>query len=140
MNLPYPRNAYAIAKARENGLRPSGPVIVALNGDPEWDNATVYADPAEAYRWDWVKGLPSVVVLIGKDTRFGSILHDIEDCEPGQLDVIDTDRQIGWLVLSAKKRLVTLRWPQWMVRDWLGESTWHDGVNEIKASFGLEIA
>lgn len=140
INLPYAEGAWEIANARKNGMRPAGPVIVALNGDQGWDNATVYADPAGAYRWDWVKGLPSIVVVMGKDTRLGTILRDIEDNEPGQLDVIDTDRFMGWMILSAKPKLSTLRWPKWMVRDWLGDGHWHKNLNETKASFGLVTA
>lgn len=137
MILPYASGAYTIAQARAQGMRPSGPVIVALNGDPHWDNATVLADPKESYRWDWVKGLPSIVVVMGKETRLGSILSDIEASEPGQLDVIDTDRRLGWMVLFAKPKLVTLNWPQWAVSDWLGDAHWHNNLNETKAGFGL---
>ena len=140
MNLPYPTNGYVIEQNRLKGLRPSGPLIVALNGDPHLDNATVYANPGQSYNWRWVKGLPSVIVLIGADTRFGTILRDIEDCEPGQHDVIDTERELGWMVLFARPKLVTLKWPKWMVRDWLGDGEWHTNLNTYKASQGLVTA
>ena len=132
-HLPYPRGAYTIAEARANGMRPVGPVIVALNGEPNCDNAIVHADPMESYRWDWVKAL-NVVVLIGKDTRLGSILSDIESCNPEQLDVIDTDRGIGWMVLFTKPNLKTLSLPKHQVMDWLGDGEWHKNLNESKAS------
>lgn len=140
MILPYASGAYTIAQARAQGMRPSGPVIVALNGDPHWDNATVLADPKESYRWDWVKGLPSIVVVMSKETRLGLILSDIEANEPGQLDVIDTDRCLGWMILFTKPKLRTLPWPQWMVRDWLGDADWHNNLNETKSGFGLVAA
>lgn len=137
MHLPYPRGAYAIAQARTNGMRPAGPVIVALNGDPCIGNATVFAEPGSAYRWDWVKRLPNVVVLIGKDTRLGTILADIDAAGPDQLDVIDTDREIGWMVIFTKPKLKTLKLPKHQVVDWLGDGTWHKNLNEWKAGHGL---
>lgn len=135
----YAPGAYTIAQARANGRRPAGPVIVALNGDPGWDNAIVIAAPDESYRWDWAKGLPSIVVLIGKETRFKTIIREIEACEPGQLDVIDTDRKIGWMVLFTRPKLVTLKWPKHQVADWLGESVWHNDISKIKSGFGLGV-
>jgi len=139
-HLPYPRGAFDIVKARANGFRPAGPVIVALNGTPDCDNAIVYADPMESYRWDWVKGLPNVVVLIGKETRLGTILADIYACEPGQFDVIDTDRGLGWMVLFTKPKLRTLTLPKHQVLDWLGDGEWHKNLNKAKASYGLATA
>lgn len=137
---PYAQGARTIAEMRATGKRPAGPVIVALNGDPGWDNATVIAELGLQYRWDWVKGLPSIVVTIGAKTRLGTLLADIEASEPGQLDVIDTERQLGWMVLFAKRRLVTVTWPKAQVIDWLGDGVWHDGLNKIKASFGQVTA
>lgn len=137
-HLPYPEGAFSIAKARANGMRPSGPVIVAMHAEaPQFENATVIADPSGIYRWDWVRGLPSIVGLIGKDTRFGTILRDIEDSDPQQLDVIDFERELGWMVLFTKPRLRTVRWPQQAVRDWLGDGMWHIKLNELKTNFGL---
>lgn len=136
-HLPYARGAYAIAEARSNGMRPEGPVIVVLHGEePYCSNAIVYADPKDSYRWDWVLGL-NVVVLMGKETRLGTILNDIETCSPTQLDVIDTDRGIGWMVLFTKPKLKTLTLPKFMVMDWLGDGEWHKALNETKASYGL---
>lgn len=135
-HLPYARGAFTIAQARAKGMRPAGPVIVALNEEPDCDNAIVYANPDEAYRWDWVKGL-NVVVLMGKETRLGSILSDIEAREPTQLDVIDTDRGIGWMVLFTKPKLRTLTLPKHQVMDWLGDGEWHKQLNEAKAGHGL---
>lgn len=138
--LPYPRGAFTIAQFRARGKRPAGPVIVSLNGDPGWDNATVFADARESYRWDWVQSLPSVVVVMGKQTRLGSILADILQSEPGQLDVIDTERAFAWMVLRARPRLRAVRWPAHWVADWLGEGTAHGELNAVKARFGLEVA
>ncbi len=140
MSLPYPKGAEQIAEARANGMRPEGPVIVVLHGQPEWDNAMVYANPAFPYRWDWVRGLPSVVVLIGKDTKLGRTLIDIEESGPDQLDVIDTDRGLGWMVLFTKPRLRTVSWPAMTVADWLGDQAWHKALNAEKARHGLEVA
>jgi hypothetical protein len=133
MSLPYPRNAYGIAQARANGMRPAGPLVVVLNGStPEWDNAMVYADPGKTYRWDWIRGL-SVVVLIGAKTRLRSILSDIESGQPDQIDVIDTDRQLGWMVTFTRPKLRTVKWPKSQVMDFLGDCSWHLDLEQIKA-------
>lgn len=140
MGLPYPRGAQAIAEARANGMRPAGPVIVVLHGQPDWDSAMVYANTAFQYRWDWVRGLPSIVVVMGESTKLGNILADIQDCGPEQLDVIDMDRALGWMVLFSKPRLQTVRWPTSNVADWLGDQAWHLALNATKARAGLDVS
>jgi hypothetical protein len=140
MSLPYPRNAHGIVQARANGMRPAGPLVVVLNGSTqEWDNAMVYADPGKAYRWDWIRGL-GVVVLIGADTRLQSILSDIEACQPCQIDVIDTDRQMGWMVLFTRPKIRTRDWPKAWVLDWLGDCKWHRDLEQIKAKSKQQAA
>jgi hypothetical protein len=140
MSLPYPRNAFGIVQAKANGMHPAGPLVVVLNGStPEWDNAMVYADPGMAYRWDWIRGL-GVVVLIGAETRLHSILSDIETGQPGQIDVIDTERKLGWLVLFTKPKLRTVKWPQHQVMDWLGDCSWHHDLEQIKAKSKQQTA
>lgn len=130
--VPHPRgDAYAIAEARAQGLKPAGVVLVALAGRVHWDNPTVYANPEQPYRWDWLRGL-SVVVLMDRKTRLGNILADILGAKPEQLDVIDHERRLGWLVLEVIPRLVKVRWaPSW-VADWLGDSHLHDALHTIK--------
>ena len=115
-------------------------MVVSLNGDHGWDNAFVTAEPGQRYRWDWVKGLPSIVVTVGRETKIGTLLADIEAGEPVQLDVVDTERQLGWMVLFAKRRLITVQWPTWQVADWLGGGIWHSELNKIKGSLGLITA
>jgi hypothetical protein len=137
-DLPYPRNAWEIVKARANGMRPEGPVLVVLHGQHDIDNAMVYAEPNVRYRWDWVRGLPNVVVLIGSGTRMGTILADIMDAGPLQLDVIDHERELGWLVNLVRPKLRTVRWPQSWVRDWLGSCEWHRALQAAKLSV-LEV-
>lgn len=123
--LPCPRGAArAIAQARSGGLKPAETVLIVLAGNHDWSNPQVFADPDQAYRWDWLRGL-SVVVLIAADTRIGNTLYQIDQAEPAQLDVIDFERNKGWLVLSTKPRLKTVRWPAHQVADWLGPGTWH---------------
>jgi hypothetical protein len=140
MSLPYPAGALEIVEGRMHGLRPEGPVIVVLHGSPSWDNALVWANPAFAYRWDWVRGLPNVVVVVGAETKFGSLLTDIESESPGQLDVIDIERELGWMVLFTKPRLRTVKWTKAAVQDWLGDQTWHKELNAIKAGFGMDVS
>ena len=130
--VPYPRgDAYAIADARAKGLKPAGVVLVVLAGRFHWDNPTVYANPEQSYRWDWLRGL-SVVVLMDSKTRLGKLLADILGAKPGQLDVIDHERKLGWLVLEAIPRLVKVRWATSWVVDWLDDCRMHDALHTIK--------
>jgi len=133
-SLPYPRGAArAIADARANGLKPSEVVLIVLAGRFDWSNPTAYATPGQSYRWDWLKGL-SVVLLIDSTTRLGQIVAEIERAEPFQLDVIDAERRLGWLVTWASPRgIKTVRWPRAWVDDWLGTGDWHRDLNRIKA-------
>lgn len=135
----YPNGAYPIVQARAKGMRPSGPLLVSLCNAPHFDNATVYARPDQAYRWDWVRGLPSVVVLIDKQTRMGSILDDINRCEPGQLDVVDVERKLGWMVIYTSPKLLATKWPKQWSEDWLGDQRWHTDMAEFLGARGAEI-
>ncbi len=129
---PYPRGAArAIAEARTGGLRPAEVVLIVLAGRFDWPNPTVYATPGQRYRWDWLRGL-SIVVLIDAGTRLGSTLDDIYNAEPAQLDVIDAERGLGWLVCFTRPRLRTVRWPRGQVADWLGDGHWHRELNALK--------
>lgn len=134
---PYPRGAArAIADARAAGMKPSGVVVIVLAGHFDWPDPVVYATPGEAYCWDWVNGL-SVVVLTDSKTHLKTILSDIELARPFQLDVIDAERRRGWLVTRATQRLVeTVRWPRFLVDDWLGTGEWHRELERIKAEVG----
>jgi hypothetical protein len=134
-SLPYPRGAArAIADARANGLKPAGVVLIVLAGHFDWPDPMVYATPGQSYRWDWLKGL-SAVLLIDSKTRIGEIVSDIERAEPFQLDVIDAERRLGWLVNWATPQVIkTVRWPRFMVDDWLGTGDWHRELERIKAS------
>lgn len=58
-----PRNAWPIAKARAEGLRPAGMVVVSLVGDTPWPETTVYADPGKRYDWGFLTGLPTAIVV-----------------------------------------------------------------------------
>lgn len=133
MSLPYARNAEAIAEARSNGMRPSGPVLVALCRIPDWPNAVVYARPNVAYRWDWVRGLP-IVVLVEAATKMADILRSIADKDPQQIDVVDIERRIGWLVGFIGSRMVTCRWPAECVDDWLEDGAWHRELHAAKVA------
>lgn len=130
--LPYPGGAArAIAEARARGLKPAEIVLIDLGGTSDWPNPTVYADPFKRYRWDWLMGL-NVVILIKADTRMGSILDDIERAEPSQVDVLDTERRIGWLINATAPTLKTVKWPPAWVSDWLGEGTLFADLKRIK--------
>lgn len=131
MSLPYPRNAQQIADARSNGMKPAGVVLVALCPIPDWSDATVYARPNVAYRWDWLRGLP-VVVLIDPETRMNSVLPEIYRNEPSQLDVVDVVRKKGWLVDFFGGRMVTIRWTAHQAMDWLGDGSWHRELEVVR--------
>ena len=133
-SLPYPRGAArAIAEARANGMKPSGVVLIVLAGHFDWPDPMVYATPGQAYRWDWIRGL-SVVLLIDSNTRLGEIVADIERDEPFQLDVVDANRRLGWLVNWATPRIIKfVRWPPHLVDAWRGTGDWHPQLELIKA-------
>ena len=132
MNPLYPRGAArAIAESRANGLKPSETVLVVLAGTFDWPNPQVYLNPQQSYRWDWLRGL-NAVVLIDSKTRLGNTLQDIDRAEPTQLDVIDTERVLGWLVLRTTPSIRTVRWPRACVADWLGPRDWHRNLNDAK--------
>ena len=132
-SLPYPLGcARAVAQARASGLKPAQPVLIDLGGGAEWANPTCHADPKRHYRWDWVRGL-NIVVLIHARTGLGDILHDIDIHEPCQIDVIDPERRLGWLVNFTRPILRTCRWPRRQVDDWLGDGHWHKDLHDCVA-------
>lgn len=57
MTLPLPQNAAPIVKARMNGLRPVGMVIVSTTGPVRTEQPLVRAEPGVAYDWRWARGL-----------------------------------------------------------------------------------
>ena len=127
MNLHYPRGGFEIAKARENGLAPAGPVIVVATRKYRClpDDTHVFLDAGKSYRWDFVKGL-NVVVVIDAKTRLGNLLEEIDGAEyPGdnakQVDVIDVERVLGWQVIAAKpgRPVRSVKWPKHWVQKWL---------------------
>lgn len=120
--LQYPRGAWDIAQARASGLAPAGPVIVVCTERYRClpDDSHVFVEPGKRYRWDWLAGLRNVVVVIDAKTRMDTLLADIEAALPGQTDVIDVERLLGWQVISAKPgRLRTVKWPRHWVQKWL---------------------
>lgn len=114
--------------------------MVALCRIPQFENATVHADPLKNYRWDWVRGLPNVVVLMDSKTRIGPVINAIHNAGPDQLDVLDIEVNRGWMVLYTSPKLVTVKWRPAQVADWLGEQIWHSKLNSIKAAYGLTVA
>lgn len=139
VTLQLPRGAADIVRAIDNGMRPAGPVLVVCAGEFDWDNAMVHVDPKAHYRWDWVEGLPSVVVLIGKDTRFRTLLRDIDAAGPGQLDVVDVEGRHAWMVLRTAPKLRTVAWHQGEVDDWLGDQQWHLQRARLLHAYGQEV-
>lgn len=133
-NLPYPRGAAReIADARAKGFKPAGAVEVVLAGG--WfgsENPVVYADHDQTYRWDWVAGL-SVVLLIDSTTSLDRIFADVDRANPGQIDVIDRVRRLGWMITATKPRIKTMPWPRPWVEDWLDGGNWHLELAAIKA-------
>jgi hypothetical protein len=133
-SLPYPRGAArAIAQARAGGLKPAETVLIVMAGLHEWQNPQVFADPDQAYRWDWLRGL-SVVILIASGTRIGAILGAIEKAQPLQIDVVDFELRRGWLVLGTRPKLKTVSWPAPWVEDWLGACSLLRDLNQVKAN------
>jgi len=132
--IAFPRgDARAIADARAKGFKPAGAVeIILAGGWMDSPNPQVFADANQAYCWDWLKGL-SVVLLVDSKTRLSNILPAIERAEPAQIDVIDRERRLGWLICSTQPRIKTVRWPPAWVADWLDGGTWHQELAQVKA-------
>lgn len=132
---PFPRgDARTIADARAKGMKPAGAVEIILAGDwTEGANPKVFADADKPYRWEWVKGLP-VVLMIDATTSLDRILTDINAEEPSQIDVIDRERCLGWLVTCVTPTVQTVRWPRAWVQDWLMDRGWHQALAQVKAN------
>lgn len=132
--LPYPRNAQLIVDARAEGMRPSGPLMVVMTKKYRQipGDAHVYADAGKTYRWDWVRGLLSVVVVIDASTKFGNLLHEIQVNGPNELDLVDCERMKGWKVCLTYPQLRTVKWPEYEVKSWLGDGAWHDELHNAK--------
>lgn len=137
--IPFPRgDARAIANVRAKGLKPAGAVeIILAGGWLESPNPKVYADPAENYCWDWLKGL-SAVLLIDSKTRLDSILPAIGRAAPDQIDVIDRERGKGWSITCTSPRIKTVRWPRGWVQDWLSDGDWHRDLAKAKTDALLD--
>jgi len=136
---PFPRgDARAIAEARAKGFKPAGAVeIILAGGWRDTPNPTVYANANKAYCWDWLKGL-SVVLVIDTKTRLDNILPAIDRASPAQIDVIDRERCLGWLICSTQPRIKTVRWPRCWVQDWLGDWEWHQELAKAKTDALLD--
>lgn len=132
--FPYPRNAGPIVAAREKGMKPAGPVMVVLSdkyemlpGDPH-----VFADTKTRYRWDWTRGLLSVVIVIDSSSKLGNLPHEIQLNDPLELDIVDCERRKGWKVCLTYPQLRTTRWPSAWVEDWLGDGAMGRELQNIK--------
>jgi hypothetical protein len=86
MTLPLPKNAEPIVRARMNGLRPAGLVIVSLRGRVLTQQPLVLAEPDGAYDWRWVRGLDVCVYLPDGDD-WALTLKAIALARPANLDV-----------------------------------------------------
>jgi hypothetical protein len=126
-------DARSIAAARSNGLAPAFTVLISMVGRMPWKNPQVFVEAGKRYRWDWLKGL-GAVVLVKPGCDLGCLLADIEKDEPSQLDVIDVERRAGWLINWASPgRIVSIRWPQAFVDDWLGPQVHHIAIRRATA-------
>jgi hypothetical protein len=123
--FPYPRNAGPIVAARAKGMKPAGPVMVVLTDKYRLlpDDAHVFADMTRRYRWDWVAGLLSVVIVIDASTKFGDLPNEIQVNSPRELDIVDCERRKGWKVCLTYPQLRTTKWLPHEVDSWLGLET-----------------
>jgi hypothetical protein len=132
--LTYPPgDAENIAKARLRRQRPAGTVLIALTGRHDVSNPQMFPEIGKAYRWDFLKGL-GVVVLKNQNhdlSMLVSLLQDIDDAQPAQLDLVDINAGKGWMVLFTNP-LRTIRWTEHQVTDWLGGGEWHRELQAIK--------
>lgn len=132
--FPYPRNAGPIVAARSSGMKPAGPVMVVLTDKYLMlpNDAHVFADIKRRYRWDWVGGLLSVVIVIDASTKFGNLPHEIQVNSPLELDIVDCERRKGWKVCLTYPQLRTTKWKQFEVDSWLGDGDWHRQLQQAK--------
>jgi hypothetical protein len=122
-------------------LKPAGPLLVVMTDRYQRlpDDAHVFVDAERPYRWDWARGLGNVVLVVDAKAKLGSLLIDLEKVDVGQIDVVDVERRIGWMVGFAEP-LSTIRWPDVLVEDWLGHGGWHDGLARDKAECDARLA
>lgn len=91
-----PRNARRIARARAEGMRPVGMVLVSLIGDTPWPETTVYADPGKRYDWAFMRGLPAAIVVRPGMDAMPTIRGVFEESLPfgaGYPWLVDVERQ-----------------------------------------------
>lgn len=140
-HAPYPQgDARSIAVARANGLAPAFTVLISMVGRMPWKNPQVFVEAGKRYRWDWLKGL-GAVLLVKPGCELGGLLADIEKEYPSQLDVIDVERRAGWLINWASPgRIVSTRWPQAFVDDWLGAQVHHNAIQRATTEARALIA
>lgn len=106
--LPLPRNASAIAAARQGGLRPAKPIVVSYVGDTPWDNPTVYADSGQRYDWSWAKDLEvQIVVKPGVDAT-DAVDSLFDPFATSYLGLIDIERKHVSFVVSLDPPVL---WP-----------------------------
>lgn len=87
-------NAQPILDARLKGMKPADMVIVSLVGPVILDNPTVFADPAKAYDWRWVRGL-DVCMYMTSDQDWTDTLKAIAQQRPEHLNLWDHAEQWG---------------------------------------------
>ncbi|MNK90295.1 hypothetical protein D3C87_1103410 [compost metagenome] len=78
-------------------------------------------------------------MVVEASTKLGSLLADLENVGVGQIDVVDVERVIGWMVVFAQP-LRTVRWPKSQAIDWLGDGSWHAGLARDRAECELRLA
>lgn len=59
---PLPDGAWPIAKARQQGLRPDGAIIVSFVGPTPWEGVHVFCEGGQQYDWNWSENLWLTIV------------------------------------------------------------------------------
>lgn len=86
MNAPIPTNAQPIIAARLRGFKPEEMIRVSLVGSLCHGNHAVYAEPAVAYDWRWVRDL-DVCVYVGPKMDWVDTLKAIALQRPAYLSL-----------------------------------------------------
>lgn len=119
--LPIPTGAHAIAKARQQGLKPAGEVIVSYVGHTPWDAHHVFCESGIKYQWEWSKELPLVIVMAQGIDASDAIRGCFWPTNPRELlTLIDIEReQVSYVIdLIPKPKL----WHRKDVSDYFPEA------------------
>lgn len=98
---PLPRGAEQIERARQQGLRPAGPIVVSYVGWTPWATHHVFCESGKRYRWGWSEELELVVVVAPGIDAMDAIRGCFWPTNPRHLTtIIDIEQQMVSYILD----------------------------------------